>query len=280
MEQHLAFMADWLLAHLPLFVVATFVCLTLIELTGTSFGHGTDVSFGRLATNFGMSAMTAGLSLLVPLSSVASAIAAEQTGFGLFQVLHVSWWVVLIAALLTRTFANYWLHRAFHSVPLLWRLHQVHHSDTHFDVTLALRTHPLDYVIRIAVFASLTYLLGLPVWAVVIVDLFLGAANFWEHVDAKLPDGVDRVLGAMLATPNIHQIHHSAWQPQTDSNYGAGLIIWDRLFGTFRAPQENAVARIGLGDEHDAQAQNIWQQLALPFGTSTRRPGSTPRSVR
>lgn len=94
-------------------------------------------------------------------------------------------------------------------------------------------------------------------------------------MDVRLSDAVDKALGAVFVTPNIHRLHHSASQPQTDSNFGAGLIIWDRLFGTFRSPLSEQVERVGLGDSHDPGAQNLWHQLCLPF---TRNAESEPVS--
>lgn len=250
---------------MTLVVVGMFVAFMLLELAGKSFGPQPNVAAGRLVTNFGLSALTAFFALLIPLSSVAAALAVDDAGFGLFNAVDAAWWVIFATAILSRTFANYWLHRAFHAVPLLWRLHRIHHSDTHFDLTLALRSHPLDYVLRISLFAGLTFALGLPVWAVIIGDLFLIATNFWEHVDGRLSPKLDRILGTVLATPNIHRLHHSACEKQTNSNYGGGVIIWDRLFGTYRCPRSESAERIGLGDTDDAMAQNLWRQLLLPL---------------
>lgn len=276
MELGLSVLSAWLLDHMTWVVIGLFVAFIALEMLGNGFGKEADVSFSRMVTNFGLGALTAGLSLLIPLSTIAAAVVADKSDFGLFNLVDAPWWIVFLAAVLSRTFANYWLHRAFHAVPWLWRIHRVHHSDTHFDLTLALRTHPFDYLLRIALFVGLTFALGLPVWAVVIGDLILTAANYWEHVDARLNDRIDRLLGGVLVTPNIHRVHHSAWREQTDSNFGGGLVIWDRLFGTFRSPQIESVERLGLGDVEDARAQNVWKQLALPFmRAEPRAPSAT-----
>ena len=245
--------------------VALFILFALIEVSGREHATSDGLTAGRMITNFGLTAMTGGLSLLVPLSSVGSAMIAEEQGIGLFNVVTLPWWLILPAALLSRTFFNYWLHRAFHAVPLLWRLHRIHHSDTHVDLTLSLRQHPFDLFPRLLVFIGGTFLLGLPVWAVAIVDLSLTAANYWEHIDRRMSPQTARVLGAFLVTPEIHRIHHSASQPQTDSNFGGGLIIWDRLFGTYLDPETCSVHRIGLGETDDMMAKSLWQQLLLPF---------------
>lgn len=257
-------------------VVAIFCLLMVVELLsrGNAAPEGGNAT-GRMVTNFGLMLLTSGLGLLIPFSSLLAAAWAQENGIGLFNQVAAPWPVVLLGALLSRTFVSYWLHRAYHAVPLLWRLHRVHHSDTHVDLSLGLRQHPLDYPLRLGAFVAATILFGLPLWAVAMVDLFLLATNLWEHLDARMPERAERMLGLVFATPEIHRIHHSAHQPQTDSNYGGGLIVWDRLFGTYRCPRSEQVERIGLGDEDDRMAPSIGAQLMLPF-----RTGGPPRVER
>ena len=251
--------------HMTAIVVCLFVFFAAVELFGRGFGSPPNTSLGRMSTNFGLVVISAVVALVVPLSSMAGALLASANGWGLFNVWLAPWWIVIVVALVARTLAGYWIHRAMHAVPWLWRIHRVHHSDTHFDLTLSLRSHPFDALLRMMVFAGVSLALGLPIWAVLLVEVALTAANFWEHVDATLPPMMQRALGTVLVTPAAHRLHHSAWQPQTDSNFGAGLIVWDRLFGTYRSPQAEQAERIGLGDAHDHAASNLWQQLLLPF---------------
>jgi len=159
----------------------------------------------------------------------------------------------------------YWLHRAFHKIPLLWRIHRVHHSDPYFDISLGVRQHPFILLASLPVYILGVVALGLPVWAAIFVDILMIAAAFWEHVDAPLPKRLARVLGLFFVTPGIHHIHHSSWRRQTDSNFGTGLIIWDRLFGTYLNPEQETIERIGLGDANDLVADSLWKQLCLPF---------------
>ena len=260
-------------------LVGLFLLFMLLELAMPGHGRGARAdssTTGRFMTNFGMALLAALVGFLIPFSSIIAAEWAAAEGIGLFNSLAAPWWAVLAAALLSRTFINYWMHRAFHAVPWLWRLHRIHHSDRHVDLSLGLRQHPLDYPPRLIVFASGTVLFGLPVWAVVIADLFLVAANYWEHIDARMPRRLARWLGYVFATPEIHRIHHSASQPQTDSNFSGGLIVWDRLFGTYRDPEFEQIERIGLGEAYDPGADDILSQLALPF---RREPARTSAPV-
>lgn len=265
----------FIVRELPVIIAGLFCCFAAIELLLAERGDRGGTTRGRMITNFGLPVLTAAFALILPLSSVGTAVFAERHAIGLFNMIAAPWWLILSAALLSRTFANYWLHRAYHAWPLLWRLHRVHHSDTHFDVTLGLREHPFSIVPSIIVFVAGTLLLGLPVWAVAIVDTVLIAANYWEHIDVRLPPRVVRMLGLIFVTPDMHRVHHSAWQPQTDSNFGACLNLWDRLFETYRAPQDNRVDRIGLGDADDVAAQHLASQLLLPL----HRPPSSVRQA-
>lgn len=264
---------------MSLWIVGLFLLFMLVELAlpGNSAGGNKEATGpGRMVTNFGMALLAALMGFAIPFSSIIAAEWAMAKGIGLFNLVTAPWWVVLVAALLSRTFLNYWMHRAFHAVPWLWRLHRIHHSDRHVDLSLGLRQHPLDYPPRLLIFAAGTILFGLPVWAVVIADLFLIAANYWEHIDARMPVRLARWLGYVFATPEIHRLHHSAHQPQTDSNFSGGLIVWDRLFGTFRDPETERVERIGLGEGYDSEAGNMVSQLLLPF---RREPARTSEPV-
>ncbi|MCP5395617.1 MAG: sterol desaturase family protein [Sphingomonadaceae bacterium] len=262
----------WLLSTMGWWIVGLFLTFMLLELAlpGNQAPRGGS-NGSRLVTNFGMAALTAFLGLAIPFSSVIAAQMAQDAGFGLFNAVSAPWVAVMVVAVLSRSFLNYWVHRAFHAVPLLWRLHRIHHCDTHVDLSLSLRQHPLDYPPRLLAFAAGTALLGLPVWAVLIADLMLVATNYWEHVDGRMPKRLERALGLVFVTPEAHRLHHSTFQPQTDSNFGGGLIVWDRLFGTHRDPQAEDARQIGLEEVDPDTAAHIGRQLALPFVKLPRR---------
>ena len=177
--------------------------------------------------------------------------------------------VIFAGALLTRTFLSYWIHRLLHAVPVLWRLHRVHHNDTVLDVSVAFRHHPLEYLIALIIIAPTVIVLGVPTWAVVAAETCVIFGLFFEHADIVLPARLTRPLSQVLSTPEIHEIHHSAHQPQTDSNYGAFTIIWDRLFGTYTAPLASP-PRIGLGKTDDAISDNFLKLLLLPFAKQSQ----------
>ena len=136
--------------------------------------------------------------------------------------------------LIVRSLASYGLHRAAHSVPLLWRLHRVHHCDTAVDLSTGLRHHPGELLYVAAVLAALAILCGFSVPALAGYELAASVFALWTHANLRLPARAEHALGWLFATPALHHVHHSAARAETDSNYGECLILWDRLFGTCR----------------------------------------------
>ena len=243
--------------------ILLFVLLGLLELT---VGHR-DAGLSpmkRVATNVSLYVIAALVAFAVPLTIASAAAWAARSGVGLFNTVAAPALLVLMIAILARSFTAYWLHRASHRIPLLWRLHRIHHGDHMVDISLGLRHHPLELIPAIVVFAGLAILLGLPVWAALLTEAVMIAATYWEHLAIRLPAGARAGLEPWIVLPETHLLHHSADRRQTDSNYSTLTIIWDRMFGTFR-PSNEAVKRIGLGEFDDQIADSLWQQLLLPL---------------
>lgn len=245
--------------------VALFAMFCIIELVAARPTAAGSLTTARLATNFAMPLLTAVLTALVPVSAAVAAIWAQQNGLGLFNQLAAPVALILAFSLLVRSFSNYWLHRALHAWVILWRVHRVHHSDRHVDVTLALRHHPFESLLVGSVYAATAVALGLPPWVAIGTDLLFLAAGLWEHIDVPAPRWFDRWLGRLLTTPDWHRVHHSAAQRETDRNFGSLFSIWDRMFGTDRPVSLGPVQRIGLGDAEDARADQVWEQLRSPL---------------
>jgi sterol desaturase/sphingolipid hydroxylase (fatty acid hydroxylase superfamily) len=240
-----------------------FALLAMLELaTGGGATHPSPLK--RIGTNVGLYAASALVTFAVPLTIAGAAAWAGHEGFGLFNMVSAPAPAVLAIAIAARSFAAYWLHRASHHVPLLWRLHRIHHGDRQVDVSLGLRHHPLELVPAILLYSGVAALLGLPVWAAVLTEVLMIAATYWEHLAIRLPAPARARLEPWIVLPETHLLHHSADRRQTDSNYSTLTIIWDRLFGTYR-PSSEAVERIGLGDADDRVADDLWQQLILPM---------------
>jgi sterol desaturase/sphingolipid hydroxylase (fatty acid hydroxylase superfamily) len=174
----------------------------------------------------------------------------------------------LVLGIVLRSLISYAVHVAMHRVPLLWRVHRVHHTDTAMDVTTTVRFHPLEFLISAPLVFAGVIALGISPAALIVYELFDAVMAIFTHANIRLPAPVERALRLVLVTPDMHRVHHSAWQPETDSNYGATLSWWDRLFGTYRMPEAAALDAMTLGLEpwRDRRATALLWLLALPFG--------------
>lgn len=153
----------------------------------------------------------------------------------------------------------------------------MHHADLEFDVTTGLRFHPLEIVLSMAIKMAVVVLVGAPALAVVVFEVLLNATSLFNHGNVRLPRRVDRWLRLLLVTPDMHRVHHSAIQRETDSNFGFSVPWWDRVFGTYRAQPEKGHLGMtnGIEDfrtEHDLRLD---QMLVQPFRHTVRRPAHT-----
>ncbi len=209
------------------------------------------------------------LRLAFPVLAVAFAI--QMHGSGLYGWLAWPGWLEILTAILVLDVAIYWQHRLLHIIPILWRMHRVHHADTAFDVTTGVRFHPFEMVLSMGVKLGLVWLLAPHPLAVLIFEILLSAGSLFTHADFRFPPALDRKLRWLIVTPSMHRIHHSTWQPETDSNYGFHLSIWDRIFGSYTpAPREDERSMpIGLERFRSAQEQTLSSLLFNPFRRDT-----------
>jgi sterol desaturase/sphingolipid hydroxylase (fatty acid hydroxylase superfamily) len=152
-------------------------------------------------------------------------------------------------------------------VPLFWRLHRVHHLDTQMDVSTTVRFHPLEFVVNLFIGVPVVIVLGLTPWVLLLYEILDAAITLFSHANIRLPRGLERVLRYVIVTPDLHRVHHSSYQPETDSNFGAVFPIWDIIFGTFRTetrlPQE--VMEIGLEEVRDQRTNQVFWLLTSPL---------------
>lgn len=221
----------------------------------------------RIPGNFGLGLLNMLLAGLLPVSAVGAAEWSRREGFGLLHELGAPAAAAVGATLLARSLLAYGLHRLAHRIPLLWRMHKVHHCDPVVDLSTGLRHHPLEILYVGSAGAAAAALLGLSPLALAAYELAALAFALWTHANTSFPERQDRRIALLLVTPAVHHLHHSARQAETDRNYGDILTLWDRLFGTYRAPGHERVRRLrqGLGDAHDACSANLLAQLCAPF---------------
>ena len=174
------------------------------------------------------------LRVLTPTAAVGMALFAGEQGWGLFNYVEVPLWLAVLASVLILDFFIWLQHVMVHAIPLLWRLHRVHHADLDFDVTTGSRFHTLEILLSMGIKFAVILLLGPPLVAVVIFEVLLNATSMFNHSNVRMPLGLDRVLRWFVVTPDMHRVHHSTEDDETNSNFGFNLPWWDRLFGTYR----------------------------------------------
>ena len=207
------------------------------------------------------------LRIVFPAAAVGAAIWADANGWGLFNAADVSPIVAGVVAFVILDFAVWLEHLASHKIPILWRIHRMHHADTGFDVTTGLRFHPLEILLSMVWKAAIVIVLGAPVLAVLIFEIVLNGTSMFNHSNARLPLGLDRVLRMVVVTPDMHRVHHSTIRSETDSNYGFNFPFWDRLFGTYLAQPKlgHDGMNIGLEAWRGHEPSRLVWALMLPF---------------
>jgi sterol desaturase/sphingolipid hydroxylase (fatty acid hydroxylase superfamily) len=224
---------------------------------------------GRWASNLGLVALnTVVLRLTFPAAAVGMALLASGRGWGLFNNYEAPVAVAVLASVLLLDLAIYLQHVMMHAVPALWRLHRVHHADLDFDLTTGARFHTLEILLSMLIKFAVIVVLGPPVLAVVIFEVLLNATALFNHSNARIPAPVDRWLRLFVVTPDMHRVHHSIEDDETNSNFGFNLPWWDRLFGTYRdQPRAGHEAMtIGIRTFRDPkQCDRLPGMLAMPF---------------
>jgi len=224
-----------------------------------------DVTF----SNLGLVVLnTVMLRLLFPLAAVGVAAFCVKNGWGLINHFQVPFAIAVPLAVIAMDFVIWLQHVMVHAVPALWRLHRVHHADLDYDVTTGARFHPLEIILSMLIKFATIVVLGPPVVAVVIFEVLLNATAMFNHGNIRLAGGVDRVLRLFVVTPDMHRVHHSVEDDETNSNFGFNLPWWDRLFGTYRdQPRAGHVGMsIGIhGYDNPREVDRLDGMLLLPF---------------
>lgn len=223
----------------------------------------------RWSSNLGLVALnTVLLRLVFPLAAVGIAAFAAENGWGLLNHFQVPFVLAVPLAVIAMDFVIWLQHVMVHAVPALWRLHRVHHADLDYDLTTGARFHPLEIFLSMMIKFATIVVLGPPVLAVVIFEVLLNATAMFNHGNIRLPAAVDRVLRWFVVTPDMHRVHHSVEDDETNSNFGFNLPWWDRLFGTYREqPRAGHVGMtIGIRDFTDPrEVDRLDGMLLLPF---------------
>jgi sterol desaturase/sphingolipid hydroxylase (fatty acid hydroxylase superfamily) len=223
----------------------------------------------RWSSNLGLVVLnTVVLRLLFPLAAVGVAAFATEHGWGVLNHFQVPYGLAVVSAVVALDFVIWVQHVMVHAIPILWRLHRVHHADLDYDLTTGARFHPLEIVLSMLIKFATIAVLGPPVLAVVIFEVMLNATAMFNHGNIRLPAGVDRALRWVFVTPDMHRVHHSIEDDETNSNFGFSLTWWDRMFGTYReqARAGQLGMTIGIREYRDPrEVDRLDGMLLLPF---------------
>ena len=205
--------------------------------------------------------------MIFPVFPLGIALWASLEGWGLFNLIALPTLLEVILGVVLLDLAIYAQHVVFHKVPVLWRLHRMHHADTEIDVTTGSRFHPIEIALSLIIKMVLIAALGAPAAAVIIFEVILNGAAMFNHANVKLPEPVDRVIRWVLVTPDMHRVHHSDIVEETDSNYGFNLSCWDRIFGTYtdQPRQGHLGMTIGLSIFRATEEARLDKLLTQPF---------------
>ena len=267
--------SDWISDHEAIIRLSAFLGILTIMICWERIAPKRQLLKSRLkrwGTNFALVVLNSViLRLLFPTAAAGIALYAQQQGWGLFNAdFSVTWpaTLVLISSILLFDLCIYWQHRLMHQVPVLWRLHKVHHADPDIDVSTGARFHPIEIIVSMLIKFALVIALGMPVVAVILFEVILNATSMFNHSNVRLPEKLDAFVRWFLVTPDMHRVHHSQIEFETNSNYGFNIPWWDKIFGSYRAQPElgHDKMKIGLKEyQRDKDSIQIIGLLKLPF---------------
>jgi sterol desaturase/sphingolipid hydroxylase (fatty acid hydroxylase superfamily) len=205
--------------------------------------------------------------IVFPTTAVGVALMAEARGWGLLHASDMPIWSAVPAGVILLDLAIYLQHVLFHAVPVLWRLHRMHHADLELDATTGVRFHPFEILLSMVIKLAVVAALGAPAAAVLVFEVLLNATSMFNHGNVRLPARFDRVMRWIVVTPDMHRVHHSVVPRETNSNFGFNLAWWDRLFGTYLAKPAagHEGMTIGLDQFRDPRELRLDRMLVQPF---------------
>ena len=206
---------------------------------------------------------------------LAVAFAASEPSSGILNLVSLPFVLKVLIGVLALDLVIYGQHVMFHAVPILWRLHMMHHADLDIDVSTGLRFHPIEVVLSMGIKIAAVIIIGPPVLAVILFEILLNGTSMFNHGNIRMPPDVDRFLRSIVVTPDMHRVHHSVIIKETNSNFGFNFPWWDRLFGTYRSQPAagHESMTLGLSQFRDEKRLSLPWMLVLPF---IGKPGKYP----
>ena len=221
----------------------------------------------RWLPNMLLTALNLVVMSLLPVTFLGLAMWAQAGGIGVLNAFSLPLAAFIAANLLIRGFISFLTHYLNHKVPWFWRVHRVHHLDTELDISTTVRFHPLEFGINLLLGAPVAVAFGLPPWVLLPYEILDAAITVFSHANIRIPMRLDRVMRYVVVTPDLHRVHHSSWQPETDSNFSAVFPLWDVIFGTVRTQTRtpHETMRLGLEEVSDGRENRLLWLLGSPF---------------
>lgn len=267
---------EWSIPLRPTLAAAVLAVLWLIEGLVPMFAGRTH-RLAHAVRHVALAAINAAVLVLVfAVLLLAASEWARSHNLGLLRLVALPAWAHTLAALVLIDLWQYLWHRLNHRVPLLWRFHSVHHSDAELDASSGVRFHTGEIALSALARAALIPALGVTIEHMALYELIVTPLVLFHHSNIRVPRHLDRLLRGIIVTPWMHWVHHSRWQPETDSNFASGLSIWDRLFGTFRLRDDPRTVHLGLDGFDTPRSSTLTGILASPARPTARSTGTAP----
>ncbi len=221
----------------------------------------------RWPANFALLVINTGINLALPFSITGVAVFAKTNSYGIINWLHIPFGIASVLSFVTISFMMYLFHLSMHKIPLFWRLHQVHHSDVELDVTTAFRNHPIAIILIAVILNTVTFMFGFVAETILVYTTLIFLLDLCHHSSIIWPAWLDTRLRQIIITPYLHHLHHSDYQPETDSNYSVDLCLWDKLFGTYldKPLKQQSTVNYGLKKTSADDASDLQYLLSTPF---------------
>lgn len=205
--------------------------------------------------------------LILPLMAIDMAFLAQEYNWGIFNRYEIPYWLNIVLTIVILDLVIYLQHVMFHAVPIFWRLHRMHHADLDFDITTGIRFHPIEVLLSMGIKIGTVALIGASPLGVLIFEVLLNATSMFSHSNLKLPLSIDRIIRCGIVTPDMHRVHHSIQEHETNSNFGFNFSIWDRLFGTYldQPSAGHLKMTIGITDFRNPKYLRFDWLLLIPF---------------
>jgi len=219
----------------------------------------------RWLINIGLSLVNgAVIKIVFGTALVGVAVIAKDGGWGLLNHYNIPELPAQIIAFIILDFAIYLQHVITHSLPLLWRLHIIHHTDLDLDVTSGVRFHPFEIIVSMIYKLLIVAAIGPDPAVVILFEIVLNGSALFNHANLNIPKSLEKILRSIIVTPEMHRVHHSAQVVETNSNFGFFFSFWDRMCGTYRPASVLPPTRFPIGvSEYRSQNNLGFNKLLL-----------------